>query len=68
MSHEYVTRSSADGIGKLKMMGESAVAGMLAMRTFNDIMAGKNPLTIEEIRRLHEKRPQWSFLSAWYKD
>jgi hypothetical protein len=67
MNLVYAAKSDADGRAQLKMMGESAVAGMLAMHTFNDIMTGANPLTAEEIRRLHEKRSQWSFLSTWYK-
>lgn len=36
------------------------------MHTFVEIMNGSNPLTKEEIKKLHAKNPQWSWLSKWY--
>lgn len=50
--HEMRAQTQADILGTFK--------------TFNEIMAGPNPLTKEEIRRLVEKRPgRYAGLRAW---
>ncbi len=40
-----------------------------AMKTFNEIMTGPNPLTDEEIVALHQKRPvKYGWLEKWAED
>lgn len=48
------------------LMAEGGDRILQAMKTFNEIMTGPNPLTKEEIEKLHKKRPHLSFLARWY--
>ena len=56
----------SDGASQKVLMADGHDRMMDAMKAFNEIMSGPNPLTKEEIKALHEKRPHHTFLSAWY--
>lgn len=56
----------SDGVAQKTLMADGRDRIMDAMKAFNEIMSGPNPLTKEEIRALHEKRPHLGFLSKWY--
>jgi hypothetical protein len=55
----------SDGSAQKVLMADGHDRIMDAMKAFNEIMTGPNPLTKEEIRKLHQKRPDLHFLSKW---
>lgn len=51
---------------QLILMNEGRDRMLNAMKAFVEIMEGPNPLTKEEVRKLHQKRPHLTFLAKWY--